>query len=239
DTPFAPAIPGAAATPIPSPVRPRSTRPRHRSLHSRRAARLALKTNPGGVEDRVGLSHRLRGRRPMFGFPFRDPGQAVLDRQSANRRLVQPGRQAHATALGGLPSSQKHRLFEGNGQLLNGHTKRVAPRSYFFLPPFPPPPLRVPLPCFLGLAFFLALGQPVTPIFVVWLMTAPFWAVRVVGIVSFCEHMLFFAFTGMSVARTEWGPCGNTVTNELIGASGTLLNVLVVMPFLMFVLPSR
>jgi len=79
----------------------------------------------------------------------------------------------------------------------------------------------------------------VTPIFVVWVMTAPFCAVIVVGIVSFCAHMLFFALAGMFVARTEWGPCGNVVTNELIGASGTLLNVLVVIPFLMFVLPSR
>jgi hypothetical protein len=70
----------------------------------------------------------------MFGFPFRDPGQTVLETnlslQSAHGRLVQPGRQAHTPAISGLPSSQEHRLFKGDGQLLSGHTKIVAPNSY-------------------------------------------------------------------------------------------------------------
>src|SRR6202521_4588874 len=89
-----------------------------------------------------------------------------------------------------------------------------------------------PLFC-LGLAF----PQPVTAILVVCLMTAPFWPVMVVGMVSDWPHMLPFALAGRLAASPECGPSGSLISNTPMGASGTLAKVLEVMPCLMSMLP--
>src|SRR4029077_8089793 len=195
-----------------------------------------------------------RGHGPSTSPPHRTPGPHA-QRYARSPDRSPPGnkprdrRTAHRTFAATHPNAPRHAQ-PSHSQHHAHHKPRPSPRvsAHAESPLHQTYPQRRPAPlpprCFTFLLFFaffltFVLGQPVTPIFVVWLITAPFWAVRVVGIVSFCAHMLFFAFTGMSVARTECGPCGKTVTNELIGASGTLLNVLVVMPCLMFVLPSR
>ena len=67
--------------------------------------------------------------------------------------------------------------------------------AYFLpLPPFLPFALR-----FFLLAF-LCFGQPVTAIFVLWLIIAPFCATNSVGIASFAVQRLPFA------ASAEYGP---------------------------------
>jgi hypothetical protein len=65
------------------------------------------------------------------------------------------------------------------------------------------------------------------------LITAPFWAVNSVGILSLEAHRLAFA------ARAECGPWGRLSSKLLKGASGVALKVFVVIPFLIWVLPMR
>ena len=77
-------------------------------------------------------------------------------------------------------------------------------------------------------------AQPVTPIGVDCLMTAPFCATNRVGIVSLLLQRFPFA------ARAEYLPSGSVSWKLPTGASGTVLNVLLVMPaLLMNVSPCR
>ena len=94
------------------------------------------------------------------------------------------------------------------------------------------------------------LGQPVTVIFVFCVTVAPFWPVSIVGICSGAATIclivlvmclvcpwtrmvmrlcLLTVFVGVQrlplAARTECGPWGKIVSNELIGASGTVSNL--------------
>ncbi len=91
---------------------------------------LAPATDPRGIEGRGSWRQVLGGKRAPLGFPFRDPHQTILDSQRVDRRLVQPSRQTDPPALSGPPSSHKHRLVEGDGQLPHRHTNMVAPDSY-------------------------------------------------------------------------------------------------------------
>src|ERR1700686_2524374 len=91
--------------------------------------------------------------------------------------------------------------------------------------------------CFLAFVFFLVLAHPVTWILVFCLIWAPFCPVIVVGITRFCPQRLPLAFAGTTAARPECGPSGRLSSKELIGASGTLLNALLVTCFLMLMLP--
>src|SRR6202167_1926833 len=81
---------------------------------------------------------------------------------------------------------------------------------------------------------FFAFGQPVTAIFVLCLIAAPFCATNSVGIVSLLVHRSPFA------ASAEYLPSGRYSSNVLTGTSGTVLNVLEVIPaLLMNVVPVR
>src|ERR1700686_1451872 len=100
------------------------------------------------------------------------------------------------------------------------------------------PPYFLAFLCFLGLAFFfLALGHPVTWILVFCLICAPFCPVMVVGITRPVPQRFPLAFAGTTAANPDGGPSGRFSSNELIGASGTLPNVLLVICFLMLMLP--
>src|SRR5438128_3759276 len=76
-------------------------------------------------------------------------------------------------------------------------------------------------------------AQPETAILVFCLTCAPLWAVIVVGITSGCAHRLPYA------ASAECGPIGSVNEKLDTGTSGSEANVDVVMPPLMFVLPTR
>jgi hypothetical protein len=65
-------------------------------------------------------------------------------------------------------------------------------------------------------------------------MTAPFWPVINVGIARLCRQRLPFAFSGRLAPSAECGPWGSTRSNVEIGASGTELNVEIVMPVAAF-----
>ncbi len=78
------------------------------------------------------------------------------------------------------------------------------------------------------------MGQPVTAIFVLVLISAPFCPTNSVGIASFSLQKLPFA------ASAENGPCGSVSSNVPTGTSGTVLNVELVIPaLLMNVEPTR
>ncbi len=84
----------------------------------------------------------------------------------------------------------------------------------------------------LRLVFFftlLAFGQPVTLIFVDWWITAPFCATNSVGIFNPPLTVHKFAFA----VSAEYFPWGSVSSNVLTGASGTVLNVLLVIPALL------
>lgn len=83
------------------------------------------------------------------------------------------------------------------------------------------------------------LGQPLMVILVLCWSWAPFWPVRVVGIVSFVPQRPPCALAGRLAPRAEKGPWGSLSSKLEIGASGTALKVLVVMLFLMLVFPTR
>src|SRR6202167_3532688 len=86
---------------------------------------------------------------------------------------------------------------------------------------------------FVFFAFF-AFGQFATAIFVLCLIVAPFCATNSVGIVSLLVHRSPFA------ASAEYFPSGKYSSNELTGTSGTVLNMLEVIPaLLMNVVPVR
>ena len=67
---------------------------------------------------------------------------------------------------------------------------------------------------------FLCFAQPVTAIFVLWLILAPFWATNAVGIASFVLQRLPLA------ASAEYLPSGRLSSKLPTGTSGTVLNVL-------------
>ncbi len=81
----------------------------------------------------------------------------------------------------------------------------------------------------------LCLGQSVVVMGVVCLMVAPFWAVKTVGIFSLVAQRFPFG-----AASAEYGPWGS-VSSKLVptGWSGTVANVLLVIPLLMNVSPCR
>src|ERR1700720_414217 len=79
----------------------------------------------------------------------------------------------------------------------------------------------------------LTLGHPETEIFVFCLITLPFCAVIAVGMTSDCLHRLPFAVSA------EFGPVGSLSSKLDTGTSGTVAKLEVVMPFVMFVLPTR
>src|ERR1700728_1408643 len=94
--------------------------------------------------------------------------------------------------------------------------------------------------CLLGLVrarlVFAVLGQPVTWICVLCLKTAPFWATNLVGIFSFARDLQRLPFA----ASAEYLPSGRYNSKVPTGTSGTVLNVLLVMPaLLMNVVPVR
>ena len=75
-----------------------------------------------------------------------------------------------------------------------------------------------------------------TAIFVLWWITAPFCATNSVGIFSLLWAAQRFPFA----ASAEYGPSGRYSSNVLTGTSGTVLNVLLVIPaLLMNVLPGQ
>src|SRR5437899_7499029 len=76
-------------------------------------------------------------------------------------------------------------------------------------------------------------GHPVTAMTVFWLIWAPFWATIVVGIRSFFAHRL------PKAASAECGPVGSFSVKLDTGTSGIAAKVVVVIPFLMSVLPTR
>src|SRR6185437_208277 len=80
--------------------------------------------------------------------------------------------------------------------------------------------------CFAFFAFFV-LGQPVTLIGVDCLMTIPFCASNRVGIFSLVLQRFPLA------ASAEYLPCGSVSSKLPTGASGTVWNVLLVMPALL------
>ena len=59
------------------------------------------------------------------------------------------------------------------------------------------------------------------------------------GIDSDVPQRLPFALAGSTAVSPEWGPSGSVSWNVPIGASGTVAKSLLVMPFLMFTLPTR
>ena len=126
-----------------------------------------------------------------------------------------------------LHAAASTQLAGARGTRLQGAPRAPAPTSREVIDRTPSLPPGLPPACFfarlrfLALAFFFALGQPVTVIFVVCLTTAPFWPVSVVGIVRFCPHMLPFALPGRFAASPECGPSGRSIWNTLIGTSGT------------------
>src|ERR1700733_4076315 len=63
----------------------------------------------------------------------------------------------------------------------------------------------------------------------------PFWPVMTVGITSFAVHRFVLVFSAVSA---EWGPIGRLTVMLETGTSGVVSKFVVVMPFLMFVLPS-
>src|SRR5271167_55442 len=73
----------------------------------------------------------------------------------------------------------------------------------------------------------IAVGQPVATIFVDCLSTAPFWPTNSLGIVSLLVHRFPFA------ASAEYLPSGSVSSKLLNGASGTVLNVVLVIPALL------
>jgi hypothetical protein len=79
-----------------------------------------------------------------------------------------------------------------------------------------------------------AFGHPVTVIFVVSWICRPFWAVNAVGIASLLLHRFPLA------ASAEYGFSGKVSSNVPTGTSGTVLNVLLVIPaLLMNVVPTN
>src|ERR1039457_2657071 len=79
-----------------------------------------------------------------------------------------------------------------------------------------------------------ALLQPPTLLFVLWWISAPFWPTNAVGIASLLVQRLPLA------ARAENLPSGSVSSNVPTGTSGTVLNVLLVIPaLLMNVVPTR
>src|ERR1700730_16957770 len=101
--------------------------------------------------------------------------------------------------------------------------------------------LALTLFLFFFFVFFLAFGQPRSAIFVLCLITAPFWPVIVVGISSLAAALqrLYLALAGRLTVSAECGPSGRLSSKLVIGTSGTLAKVLLVMPLAMWTLPVR
>src|SRR5665213_1464455 len=105
---------------------------------------------------------------------------------------------------------------------------RRGPRYFLPLPPF----LPFALPFFF--VAFLCFGQPVTAIFVLSWISAPFCPTKAVGIASFDLQRVPLA------ARAEYLPSGSVNSKLPTGTSGTVLNVELVIPaFEMNVVPTR
>src|SRR5262249_3339296 len=66
------------------------------------------------------------------------------------------------------------------------------------------------------------LAQPVTAMWVVCLITAPFCPVISVGLSSLVVQRLKCSFSGTLAVSAECGPAGSTVSNVVTGASGTV-----------------
>ena len=97
------------------------------------------------------------------------------------------------------------------------------------------------LRCFLclALAFFLALGQPVTAILVFCLICAPFCPVSVVGIVRLCAAEAALGLRGQDRREPGVRPLGQLQLERADRRVGDAANVLLVMPFLMSMLPDE
>ncbi len=79
-------------------------------------------------------------------------------------------------------------------------------------------------------------AQPLTAIFVVSWIAAPFWPMNSVGIVSLLASVQRLPFA----ARALYLPSGNVSVKLENGWSGTVLNVVLVIPdLLMNVVPTR
>src|SRR5437879_288142 len=76
-------------------------------------------------------------------------------------------------------------------------------------------------------------AQPAAAIRVLCAIRAPFWPVIVVGMISGWAHMFPFAVS------SECGPLGSVSEKLDTGTSGSVANVVVVMPPLISVLPTR
>jgi hypothetical protein len=109
-------------------------------------------------------------------------------------------------------------LRQGNPRGIGTHTHQCAALTTLF----------APFAFFLGFFFTcLCFGHPVTLIGVDCLIVAPFCAVNAVGIFNVLLHRFVFA------ANAEYLPCGNVSSNVPTGASGTVRNVLLVIPALL------
>lgn len=82
------------------------------------------------VEHRISRRKILCAQGTVFGFPFSDRSQTLVDCELFPGRQVEPGRQADPSMFSGLPRSGRDRLLESYGQLRRRHMHMVAPRSY-------------------------------------------------------------------------------------------------------------
>ena len=71
----------------------------------------------------------------------------------------------------------------------------------------------------------LTAPQPWTAILVFCSITAPFWAVILVGIVRLVPQRLNLAFAGTLDVSAECGPAGRVVSKVVNGASGAESNL--------------